>query len=587
MSDVILQPLIRSFIAAALLLMLVPPPARAGSVLTADGRIIEGTITFSNGRIQVLPPIGSPEQIDPADALVLTFDHSPQPAGGPHDALPAPWISSDIGKVGLNGKATYHSGAFHVTGAGADIWGTEDSFYYVHQPVSGNIEITARVLSMQNTHEHAKAGIMIREQLTPHSRHVLLLVKPSGEIALERRHPDASSVIQRQRLKLPVWLRLQQRSETWIAQYSENGQDWQTLTTLQMEMKSSQGGLIVLSHDSGRLCTARFDNVLVHGGTGEVIPTATVQRVEHPGGVALRDGRVITGTVRGSNNEIVHLQRPDNTEMRIAVDQVARISLEPLTRQKADQLLDGRNGVLMKNGDFLEGEVTLLPDNRFRVSSILYGLQTIPRDKAAMVVLAPADEPHGKMIVRLADGSILPTDRLRVDGDRLVVQAGESDELKLEARQIHSIESKGDRATSLLAIKPAVSGRGFVAGRPMAIGQSVTGSPLRLGDRPIENGISSAGNTELSFRLDRPYRALICTAGVSAEQSPLLRGELIIVGDGKELYRSPPITSAGPARQIAVPLKGVKTLTLVIRSPGDDKAPAPAGIWADPLLVVE
>jgi hypothetical protein len=73
-------------------------------------------------------------------------------------------VSGNIGATGLNGGATYNDGAFIVTGAGADIWGTADAFNFVHQASSSPM-LSARIVSLTNTNAFAKAGLMIRQGL--------------------------------------------------------------------------------------------------------------------------------------------------------------------------------------------------------------------------------------------------------------------------------------------------------------------------------------------------------------------------------------------------------------------------------------
>ena len=65
--------------------------------------------------------------------------------------LPAPWVEQDIGAVGQAGSGSFASGTFTVKGSGADIYGTSDQFHFVYQTLSGDGEIKARVVSVQNT----------------------------------------------------------------------------------------------------------------------------------------------------------------------------------------------------------------------------------------------------------------------------------------------------------------------------------------------------------------------------------------------------------------------------------------------------
>ena len=95
---------------------------------------------------------------------------------------PPPWRPADIGAVGTPGTAYQGpNGDFYANGAGHDIWGTADSFFYVYQPIRDG-SISAIVGAEDNSHGYAKAGVMIRQSLDPGSPEVILDVKPDGGI---------------------------------------------------------------------------------------------------------------------------------------------------------------------------------------------------------------------------------------------------------------------------------------------------------------------------------------------------------------------------------------------------------------------
>src|SRR5207249_11045759 len=71
--------------------------------------------------------------------------------------------SSDLG-------AAVSNGIYSVRGGGAGISGTSDSFHFMYQPISGDAQMTARILSQDPTDNSAKAGVMLRETLDPVSR---------------------------------------------------------------------------------------------------------------------------------------------------------------------------------------------------------------------------------------------------------------------------------------------------------------------------------------------------------------------------------------------------------------------------------
>ena len=107
--------------------------------------------------------------------------------------LPSPFISADVGTVGIAGSATYCGGQFTLIGSGADIWNTADEFQfvYIYVPFSTNCDIRARVLSVQVTSGNAKAGVMIRETLAANSRHAMVDMEPGSTEFITRTNTGA------------------------------------------------------------------------------------------------------------------------------------------------------------------------------------------------------------------------------------------------------------------------------------------------------------------------------------------------------------------------------------------------------------
>jgi hypothetical protein len=92
--------------------------------------------------------------------------------------LPADWTSTDVGSVGVAGSATESNGTWNVQGSGADIWGTSDSFQFVHKTMGASGRVEARVSDLQNTNPFAKVGVMVRAGLGPDAATVILDVRP-------------------------------------------------------------------------------------------------------------------------------------------------------------------------------------------------------------------------------------------------------------------------------------------------------------------------------------------------------------------------------------------------------------------------
>lgn len=184
-----------------------------------------------------------------------------QPPGG---SLPPPWVSQDIGAVGVAGSSSHSSGAFTIHGAGSDIWNTADSFHYVYQPLSGDGQMIARVASQQNTNPWAKAGVMIRGTLTPGSIYAAMLVTPSNGLTFQRRTTtSATSASTKVGFgAAPYWVKISRSGNTFTGSRSTDGINWTIVGSATITMgTNAYVGLAVTSHNSTVLGSAILDNI--------------------------------------------------------------------------------------------------------------------------------------------------------------------------------------------------------------------------------------------------------------------------------------------------------------------------------------
>ena len=186
----------------------------------------------------------------------------------------APWVSQDIGTVGIAGSASSTNGVLTVRGAGADIWGTADAFQSVLQPIPGDAQIVVRVNSLQNTNTFAKAGVMLRSATTPGAADVILDVRPNGSLEFMTRPfaGAATSWLSGGTQGTPTWLKLTRVGTSVTGYVSANGTAWTQVGNTNMGTGSALLGLAVTSHDATRLTTAVFDN-LTAGALAPPSPT--------------------------------------------------------------------------------------------------------------------------------------------------------------------------------------------------------------------------------------------------------------------------------------------------------------------------
>ena len=168
-------------------------------------------------------------------------------------------------------------GTFTMTGSGFDIWFNADNveadeFHFAYKVLTGAGSMVAKVVSMDNTHDWAKAGVMIRETLDPDSAHAFMALTPTQGVSFQRRpgtgaasESDNSTTLAE---AAPYWVKLDRSiSGSFTASSSTNGTTWVALgTPLTISMGANVYiGLALTSHDAALTCQAVFSNVTTTG----------------------------------------------------------------------------------------------------------------------------------------------------------------------------------------------------------------------------------------------------------------------------------------------------------------------------------
>ena len=170
-------------------------------------------------------------------------------------------------------------GTYTMTGAGADIWtvdGVEaDEFHYAFKTLTGTGSIVAKVESIDNTNNWAKAGVMIRDTLDPGSAHAMMVVTPAQSVSFQRRPSTggtSASDNDSGGITAPYWVKVERDLAGNFSAYSSaNGSTWQKLGAAEPIQMSTNVyiGLAVTSHDAALTCQAVFTNVTTTGTVGQ------------------------------------------------------------------------------------------------------------------------------------------------------------------------------------------------------------------------------------------------------------------------------------------------------------------------------
>ena len=178
---------------------------------------------------------------------VLAGASSPSPRHGPRPSVP----------IGPGGEAA------------------SDSFYFVHQTLSGDGSITAPVTTLHvdtATVPWAKAGLIIKDGTTPGSPYAALMVTSGHGVRLQWDFTgDVAGLPGRVSAATPRWLRLDRSSEVITGYDSTDGVHWAKVGSVRIGGLSAtvQAGLFVASPSS------------VHGyATGVTVATAAFGPVD-------------------------------------------------------------------------------------------------------------------------------------------------------------------------------------------------------------------------------------------------------------------------------------------------------------------
>jgi len=261
-------------------------------------------------------------------SLPMTFDNS-DPAKKLYSEISHEWPTAQTwatdGVANLTvyvqgmvpGFVETSPGTFLMNGTGTDIWDTSDQFRYAYKSLQGDGSIIACVDSLSNTHEWAKAGVMIRASLdrASHFAFVAVTPNPAHGVSFQRRTvaapTGASTDLANQ--AMPVWVKLMRKGNVFTGQQSADGVTWADITVtpaLEIAMGSeAYVGLAVCSHDGALVAGAKFSNVSTTGSVFGQWRSADIGVVQ----VAGNPLDTLYVAVEDSNGTVKAVSHPDRT----------------------------------------------------------------------------------------------------------------------------------------------------------------------------------------------------------------------------------------------------------------------------------
>ncbi|MGD0655260.1 MAG: hypothetical protein ABSA16_13015 [Thermoguttaceae bacterium] len=190
--------------------------------------------------------------------------------------LISPWVSQDIGSVGVVGRTTYLSGIFTVTGSNAN---SPDGLQFATQGLINDSTLICKVISQDSS--TGSSGLMIRKSSSTTSAYASIVVAAdtNKHIFFYYRSSDGGSVKYGYTYytALPIWLKLVRSGSSFSGYYSTDGTTWtQVGSTQTISMNTlTLGGLAVCSDGTYLSSTTEFSNVsITSANTAPTVSTA-------------------------------------------------------------------------------------------------------------------------------------------------------------------------------------------------------------------------------------------------------------------------------------------------------------------------
>jgi hypothetical protein len=309
----------------------------------------------------------------------------------------------------------YH-GSFSIEAQPRARKGRGDALHFLYQPWHGDGEIVARVASLDPRdakEKQARAGVMMRMSLEPESANVSMSLSGGLGSIFRRSSRKGEKVIDDKRpdLKPPYWVKLARENGIIAGYHSTDGKYWKLVGSSETDLPERM--LLGLTVTSRRRepAQATFDHVAIR---------SAVPRSAFTPRIVLRDGTVIADHFTAMDESRVELSR-EKQALKVLTANVARLLFQPVF--EADSLTAGRTGILLSNGDFIDGEFRGIEDGRVKISSVLFGQRSYELNrKVATVVLRHLSPRPASFEIRTQDGSVWRPKTMRLEQDALQVE---------------------------------------------------------------------------------------------------------------------------------------------------------------------
>ena len=179
-----------------------------------------------------------------------------------------------------------------------------------------------------------------------------------------------------------------------------------------------------------------------------VLPAGDDEGEVLPAGVLTWGGSLLPLPIQTADDTVIRFG-PAYSPPTISMVNVARLHLQPFTPVMMEKIPAGRKGVLLANGDFVDGEFKGIEGGRVTIHSVLFGPQAYPLPEVVVVLLRDAPRtppPAAFLIVGLPSGALLHAKSLALREGMVMVEDPSIGMVRLaldDLRELKRVEERG------------------------------------------------------------------------------------------------------------------------------------------------
>jgi len=185
---------------------------------------------------------------------------------------------TNVGNPALKGEATFNAenGEYILKGAGENIWGDTDKFFFLSKKIGGDFILRSRVAFVgEGVNAHRKIGIMARNSFDGNSAHATAVVHGDGLTSLQFRKNEAG-ITQEKKSEdnAPDVVQIERKGNLFIMSTAKNGLPFTTVAVDSIPLNDSLNiGLFICSHETDVTEKATFNNVrLIKPADDDFVP---------------------------------------------------------------------------------------------------------------------------------------------------------------------------------------------------------------------------------------------------------------------------------------------------------------------------